>query len=109
MAAALEPLGGYDAEIHEQFRAALHNRGIIPPHVLIDDGKVHRCDADGHEGGGDASYLLHSGGFPAGGFQNWTDGAGWQNWRADLDHLPTAEGASRASSEGRGRSGAAGG
>src|SRR5262249_53899421 len=34
---------------------------------------------------GDASYLLHLDGMiPAGGFQNWQNGIGWEGWGADI-------------------------
>jgi putative DNA primase/helicase len=71
-----------DAE--EQFRDALADRDIVPPHRLIADGKLHRCDAAGRGGKGDAAYVLHLDGIPAGGIENWRDGLGWQAWRADL-------------------------
>src|SRR5262245_42096896 len=31
-----------------------------------------------------AGYLLHLNSIPAGGFQNWRDGLGWEKWRADI-------------------------
>jgi len=67
-----------------QFRAALQRRNIIPPLEIISDGKLRRCDAEGCNGKGDAAYLLHLNGIPAGGFENHRDGLGWENWRADL-------------------------
>ena len=67
-----------------QFRAALERRGIVTPARLIADGKLHRCDAVGRGGKGDAAYVLHLDGVSAGGFQNWRDGIGWQDWRADI-------------------------
>ena len=100
-------LGGYNADPYAQFRAALRGRGIIPPELLIDDGQLHRCDAEGHEGRGDATYVLHCNGFPAGGFQNWTDGAGWQNWRRRSRSSADRQGAGGAAPKSRGRSGAA--
>ena len=68
----------------EQFKAALSGRGIIPPDNIQSDGVIHRCNAEGKNGKGDASYLLHLDGIPAGGFENFRDGQGWQNWRADI-------------------------
>jgi len=65
------------------FRIALVARDILPPPNLVADGKLHRCDAVGKNGRGDAAYLLHLDGIPAGGFENWRDGRGWQNWRFD--------------------------
>lgn len=68
----------------QQFHEALVERGIIPPAHLQADGLIHRCDVKGQNGKGDGAYLLHLDGIPAGGFENWRDGLGWQNWRADL-------------------------
>ena len=67
-----------------QFRTALADRQILPPQEILTDGRIHRCDADGKNGRGDAAYLLHLDGVPAGGFENHRDGRGWQNWRADV-------------------------
>jgi hypothetical protein len=54
----------------EQFRAALAGRGILPKDgEVIADGRIHRCDAEGRGGKGDAAYLLHLDGIPAGGFE----------------------------------------
>lgn len=90
----LEPL--------DQFRAALAQRGIVPKGgEIIADGRIHRCDADGRGGKGDAAYLLHLDGIPAGGFENWRDGFGWENWRADIDRMlsPAEEAVQRAKLE----------
>jgi predicted P-loop ATPase/phage/plasmid primase-like uncharacterized protein len=73
---------GVDAVV--AFGAALRMRGINPPSHIIADGKLHRCDAEGKGGKGDASYILFNDGIPAGGFRNWRDGKGWQNWRAEI-------------------------
>ncbi|MFO1351541.1 MAG: toprim domain-containing protein [Gammaproteobacteria bacterium] len=67
-----------------QFRAALATRSIIAPADFVADGRLHRCDAEGKHGKGDAAYLLHLDGIPAGGFENHRDGLGWQTWRADI-------------------------
>jgi putative DNA primase/helicase len=71
------------AAVIDQFRAALVAREIAAPAQIIADGHIHRCDAAGKNGKGDAAYLLHLDGIPAGGFENWRDGKGWENWRAD--------------------------
>lgn len=76
-------------DVIQQFRDALLGRGIVPPVELLADGNIHRCDAEGKGGKGDASYLLHLDGVPAGGFENWRDGLGWQNWRADVGRTLT--------------------
>src|SRR5438445_3913972 len=73
-----------------QFRAALQKRAIIAPACLIDDGKLHRCDAEGRGGKGDAAYLLHLDGIPAGGFQNWRDAEGWESWTVNIGRSLTA-------------------
>jgi putative DNA primase/helicase len=87
----------------DQFREALAGRGILPPDELIADGAIHRCDAEaeGRKGKGDASYLLHLNSTPAGGFENFRDGLGWQNWRADAVRIltPAEESAHRAKIE----------
>jgi putative DNA primase/helicase len=74
-----------------QFRAALEQRGILPPEHIIGDGRLRRCDAEGRNGKGDAAYVLHLDHVPTGGFQNWRDGMGWNNWRADLGRVLTTE------------------
>jgi putative DNA primase/helicase len=70
-------------EVIDRFRAALAARDIIPPVEIIADGRIHRCDAAGRNGKGDAAYLLHLDDPPAGGFENWRDGQGWETWRCD--------------------------
>jgi putative DNA primase/helicase len=77
-------LRGYEnSPVEEQFKAAMARRGLVPP-KLVADGKLHRCSAKGKNGRGDGSYLLHlDGTIPAGGFQNWQDGVGWENWHFD--------------------------
>jgi putative DNA primase/helicase len=73
------PQTGFDpTEAVEQFRAALVARDIVAPARIIADGAIHRCDAAGKNGKGDAAYLLHLDGFPAGGLENWRDGKGWE-------------------------------
>ena len=76
----------------DQFRDALRGRGILAPDDLQADGALHRCDVDGGKRGkGDAAYLLHLDGIPAGGFKNWRDGLGWQAWKADTGRTFTAQ------------------
>lgn len=68
----------------DQFRIALLNRGIAPKQVIA-DGELHRCPVEGARAGRkDGTYLLHLDGIPAGGFENFRDGLGWQNWHADI-------------------------
>lgn len=79
-----------NADALATFANALRSRGIVPPAELRADGRMHRCDAEGKNGKGDAAYLLHLDGVPAGGFQNHRDGLGWFNWRAPLRRRLTA-------------------
>ena len=86
----------------DQFRAQLTRRGILPKGgEIVADGRIQRCDAEGRGGKGDAAYLLHLDGIPAGGFENWRDGFGWEIWRADIDRAlsPAEEAAHRAKLE----------
>src|SRR5688572_30204461 len=64
------------------FCEALRAHGIVPPEHIEADGQLHRCDVDARNGNGDAAYVLHLDGLPAGGFQNWQTGSGWQDWCA---------------------------
>jgi putative DNA primase/helicase len=78
------------AEVLARFRAALVARDIVPPDPIIADGWLHRCDAAGAHGRGDAANLLHLDGVPAGGMENWRDGLGWQAWRLDIGRTLSA-------------------
>jgi phage/plasmid primase-like uncharacterized protein len=77
------------ARVLDQFRAALRARDIVPPEPIVADGRLHRCHAAGRNGRGDAAYLLHLDGIPAGGLENWRDGLGWQTWRCELSRALT--------------------
>jgi len=73
----------------DQFRLALQGRAIAPPPKIIADGKLHRCDAEGKKGKLGAAYKLCLKGIPAGGFQNWHDGRGWEKWKSDVEDTRT--------------------
>ncbi len=75
---------GLTSQALAQFRAALIARDIVPPDPIVADGRLHRCNAVGRRGRGDAAYLLHLDGIPAGGLENWRDGRGWESWRCDI-------------------------
>ena len=77
------------AEVIDRFRVALAARDIVPPAQIIADGSIHRCNSAGKNGKGDAAYLLHLDGIPAGGLENWRDGKGWESWRFDIGRALT--------------------
>ena len=77
------------AEVIDRFRAALAVRDIVAPENIIADGRIHRCDTEGKNGKGDAAYLLHLDGLPAGGLEDWRDGKGWETWRFDTGRTLT--------------------
>jgi putative DNA primase/helicase len=79
-------LRGYESSpVIQQFKAAMARRSLVQRRPLVADGRIHRCDVKGKHGRGDGSYLLHlDGAIPAGGFQNWQDGAGWEDWSNDM-------------------------
>lgn len=81
--------GPATVEVIDRFRVALAARDIVPPERIIADGSIHRCDAAGKNGKGDAAYLLHLDGIPAGGLENWRDGRGWESWRFDIGRALT--------------------
>jgi putative DNA primase/helicase len=69
------------ADIEAQFLEAAANRGIIIRKIIA-DGRFHRCDAEGKNGRGDASYrLILDDNFPVGFLQNFRDGLGCETWR----------------------------
>ncbi|SRR6266516_875828 len=64
-----------------QFEAALRARNLVPPKDVIADGRFHRCNARSTNGRGDGSYVVFADGtVPAGGFQNFQDGLGWEKF-----------------------------
>ena len=69
-----------EADALEAFRRGMADRGLVPPAEIIADSRLHRCDTAGRHGEGDGAYILHLDEHPAGGFQNWQDGQGWETW-----------------------------
>jgi len=64
-----------------QFEVGLRARNLAPPKEIIADGEFHRCNVHSRNGKGDGSYVIFAAGtVPAGGFQNWQDGLGWESW-----------------------------
>ena len=88
-ALARHEVGADDEAVLDHFRAALIARSIIPPDPIVADGRLRRCNAAGARGRGDAAYVLHLDGTPAGGFENWRDGLGWETWRHDSGLVAT--------------------
>jgi P4 family phage/plasmid primase-like protien len=63
-----------------RFRAAMLERGLSPEEI-VEDGELHRFRTiDGKPGTKGGAYNYHPDGIAAGGFQNWEDGKGWQDW-----------------------------
>jgi Uncharacterized protein conserved in bacteria len=63
------------------FEDAVRSRGIIPPlGGIIADGIIKRCAVEGTPHKKDAAYILFPDHPMSGGFQNWRDGKGWENW-----------------------------
>lgn len=89
----------------DQFRTAAEARALLLPDRLtiglLPGGTLPRCDVAGGKGKRDGAYLLHLDGIPAGGFQNWRDGLGWEDWRTDIGRrlTPDEEAAHRAKVE----------
>jgi len=87
------------SDVLAAYHAAASERGLVLPDDLQADGELHRCAIrDGKRGNRDGAYLIHVDGIPAGGFQNWADGQGWQDWcsRSDSDLSPAERAAVRA-------------
>lgn len=66
----------YESEFIEVLRSA----GFDVTNGIIADGEKHRCDAIGKPKKKDCTYVFYSDNPPNGGYQNWTDGQGWQEW-----------------------------
>ena len=72
----------------QQFRDAIARRGLLPGEIIA-DGKIHRCGIEGKRGKRNGAYILHLDGLPAGGFQNHSDGLGWEAWHAESSDTQT--------------------
>jgi len=68
-------------QAEDDFRARLQERGILAPSPLP-VGKFVRCPVEGKPRGRDGALIWFDNGLPAGGYQNHTDGLGWENWHA---------------------------
>jgi phage/plasmid primase-like uncharacterized protein len=81
------------SDVEGQFTEALHNIHVRLSHEksLQADGHIHRADAANKERGhgkGDAAYVLHMDGWPAGYMMNWTTGVK-KKWRFESDDQPS--------------------
>lgn len=76
------------------FCAALEAHDIIPPDHLVVDGRLHRCDAAGRNGKGDAAYQLwidDGDRWATGGYNNWRNGGDWIKWTPEKQTLTKEE------------------
>ena len=67
-------------DVTEAFRIAAAVRGIIIPNNPV-IGRLSACKTEDKPRSKNGRYLLYLDGLPAGGFQNMSDGQGWQKWR----------------------------
>jgi putative DNA primase/helicase len=75
----------------DDFRAKLQERGILAPSPLP-VGKFTRVPVEGKPRRKDGAFVYFDDGVPAGGYQNHTDGIGWENWHASgIQNLSDAE------------------
>jgi len=68
-------------QAEDAFRAKLRERGILASSTLP-VGKFTRVPVEGKPRGRDGAFVWFDDGLPAGGYQNHTDGIGWENWHA---------------------------
>lgn len=84
-------IGGGVTDAIMEFQQAATSRGLLVERIEA-DGRLHRCGVEGDKRGRESgSYILHTDGIPAGGFQNFKDGIGWENWRAQPELAISAE------------------
>ena len=77
-------------DVEQQFREAASRRGLELPNQLV-YGQLSRCSVAGDKGKKQSgAYLYYADGAPAGGFQNFKDGLGWQDWHAELSRQLSA-------------------
>ena len=60
--------------VETKFKAAIAERGLIPPGTVIADGEIHRFGADGKPGKKNGWYFLYADNLPTGGFGCWSSG-----------------------------------
>lgn len=73
------------------FKAAIEATGMTPPDDVIDDGVIHRFDADGRKGKKTGWYVLHTDGIAAGEFGCWKTGIQSSWCSKDRDALTDTE------------------
>jgi len=75
----MPPMPGTDPPT---FRIAMAGAGLVAPRLLLDDGRIHRCQVEGKKPSNKSgAYRISSDGI-WGGFQNWAEGSPWQPWKA---------------------------
>lgn len=97
---ALSNIYSDTSDVEESFRAAMQERGLIPPRQLR-IGKIGRCPTIEKPRSQNGSYVLYLDGRPAGGMINYSDGSGWQKWKAGGEHAPVSPDVLKARAERR--------
>ena len=69
---------------HDQFRDALQQRGLVLQTASRPTEATPLRRPGARRPAYDGAYIIHPDDVPAGGMQNWADGRGWENWRADI-------------------------
>lgn len=77
-------------DVIAQFRDAIRAAGLMPPEVILGDGKLHRFASSGKRGDDAGCYVLHLDGLPAGWIGDWRTGIS-QNWRIDMGRALTPD------------------
>jgi phage/plasmid primase-like uncharacterized protein len=72
----------------EQFKTAIERAGLVPPPLIVDDGKLHRFASNGERGDAAGYYIFHSDGVPAGVYGCWRMGF-QQTWCSKPDGTMT--------------------
>ena len=69
-------------QAEEDFLAKLREAGLVPPHGVVADGKLHRIDVEDEKPGKKSGfYVFHLDGIPAGAFGDWHQGPdAWETW-----------------------------
>ncbi|HYS86324.1 MAG TPA: AAA family ATPase [Bradyrhizobium sp.] len=66
-----------------QFLGAIRSAGLVPPNVVVSDGKLHRFASNGKRGDDAGWYIFHDDSVPAGAFGDWRTGLS-ETWHVDI-------------------------